>query len=229
MFKISGRGGAEKKNLKDKFYHCFVNFQNIFPIKPNVFSFHADPSPDTTSCMCRLQGGWAVFLVSISMARLQALSKGMGGWEGGGSKLFPTEKKQILRLFPWKLKKRQWYQRMLDICLPVKEMYQWGSSSATVWAWLGISASLKMMTARLLTFFLPVILWSWKCFQKHSWAFLITSLSINLRRPESGILLKWASILQSFFSFLSTVTLPFPRPGGEQNESVSLNLTAIII
>ena len=92
---LGGEKKQKTKNLKDKFYHCFVNFQNIFPKKPSVLSFHTDPSPDTTACICSFQGGWAVSLVSISMAGLQALSKVMGcggrGGDGGGSKLFPIE------------------------------------------------------------------------------------------------------------------------------------------
>lgn len=88
-------------------------------------------------------------------------------------------------------------------------MYCQGSRYATVWAWLG--TSWNMRAPRPLTPFLPVILQSWTCLQKHSCTFLMTSSpSINLKCPKSGIMLKWASIPQSsFFSPPDTATLPF--------------------
>lgn len=91
--------------------------------------------------------------------------------------------------------------------------------------------TLKMRIARSLTFFLPLVSWSRKCFQKHSWAFLKTSSpSINLRCPKSGITLKWLAFLKlpSSLSYPQPL-LPFPkRPGDKRNESVSLNLIIII-
>lgn len=140
-------------------------------------------------------------------------TRGIQQNDQGQNQTIPQEIKRILGWFPKKLKKRWWYQRILDFCLWVKEMYWQGSSYAPVWAWLGMALSFsENEDSQASDILLPVILWSWKCFQKHSWVFLITSPpSINLRCPKSGIMLKWAGIPQSsLFSLLYTATVPFP-------------------